>query len=180
MPILTATLGGGSSSPVLSFLESSSPSSRSHLSIFCPTSPSGFPKITQTLPVISRPFCLYSTKVSVSVSGSPQAETESNEQGQGASNGPVQDFLPSSSSNETLRQARRSADWKAAKAYYERGAIYEGRIEGYNGGGLLVRFYSLMGFLPFPQLGPSHSCKEPNKTIREVAEDLVGAVIPLK
>ncbi|XP_031402813.1 uncharacterized protein LOC116212375 isoform X3 [Punica granatum] len=37
-----------------------------------------------------------------------------------------------------------------------------------------------MGFLPFPQLGPSHSCKEPNKTIREVAEDLVGAVIPLK
>ncbi|KAL5717619.1 hypothetical protein ACHQM5_010600 [Ranunculus cassubicifolius] len=31
-----------------------------------------------------------------------------------------------------------SADWKAARAYKESGAIYEGRIEGSNNGGLLV------------------------------------------
>jgi ribosomal protein S1 len=46
-----------------------------------------------------------------------------------------------------------------ARTYNGSGFIYEGRIEGYNGGGLLVRFYSLVGFLPFSQLSPSHSCK---------------------
>ncbi|XP_027119278.1 uncharacterized protein [Coffea arabica] len=62
-------------------------------------------------------------------------------------------------SPEDVRQDRRSADWKAARTYNERGLIFEGRVEGFNGGGLLIRFYSLVGFLPFPQLGPSHSCK---------------------
>ncbi|KAJ6319620.1 hypothetical protein OIU78_015100 [Salix suchowensis] len=38
-----------------------------------------------------------------------------------------------------------------------------GRVEGFNGGGLIVRFYSLVGFLPFPLLSPSHSCKDPQK-----------------
>uniref|UniRef100_A0A2P2K7G2 30S ribosomal protein S1 n=1 Tax=Rhizophora mucronata TaxID=61149 RepID=A0A2P2K7G2_RHIMU len=37
--------------------------------------------------------------------------------------------------------------------------MYEVRVEGFNGGGLLVRFYSLLGFLPFPLMSPSHSCK---------------------
>ena len=32
-------------------------------------------------------------------------------------------------------------------------------MEGVNKGGLLVRFNSLIGFLPFPELGPSHACK---------------------
>ncbi|XP_027117054.1 uncharacterized protein [Coffea arabica] len=83
-------------------------------------------------------------------------------------------------SPEDVRQDRRSADWKAARTYNERGLIFEGRVEGFNGGGLLIRFYSLVGFLPFPQLGPSHSCKEPNKSIQEVARALTGSVIPVK
>ncbi|KAJ9701245.1 hypothetical protein PVL29_006548 [Vitis rotundifolia] len=81
---------------------------------------------------------------------------------------------------DAIRQARRSADWKAARAHLESGFIYEGRIEGFNGGGLLVRFYSLVGFLPFPQLSPSHSCKEPHKTIQEIAKGLVGSLISVK
>ncbi|KAK4743935.1 hypothetical protein SAY87_010247 [Trapa incisa] len=166
MPILTAAFGGGSSSPALTFLDSSSPSSsHCHCLIFSPT--------TLKFPVIGRPLCPQSAKVVVSVSGSLQTENSE----QGTSNGPIPD---PPSSLETLRLARRSADWRAARAYYERGVIYEGRIEGYNGGGLLVRFYSLMGFLPFPQLSPSHSYKEPNKNIREVAEGLIGALVPLK
>ncbi|KAK4794126.1 hypothetical protein SAY86_012120 [Trapa natans] len=166
MPILTAAFGGGSSSPALTFLDSSSPSSsHCHCLIFSPT--------TLKFPVIGRPLCPQSAKVAVSVSGSLQTENSE----QGTSNGPIPD---PPSSLETLRLARRSADWRAARAYYERGVIYEGRIEGYNGGGLLVRFYSLMGFLPFPQLSPSHSYKEPNKNIREVAEGLIGALVPLK
>ncbi|KAH9622028.1 hypothetical protein KSS87_009063 [Heliosperma pusillum] len=76
--------------------------------------------------------------------------------------------------------SRRPADWEAAKKYKETGSIYEGRVEGFNNGGLLVRFYSLVGFLPFPQLGPSYSCKEPNKTIQEIARGLVGSTLHMK
>ncbi|WOH13450.1 hypothetical protein DCAR_0832960 [Daucus carota subsp. sativus] len=75
---------------------------------------------------------------------------------------------------------RGSADWKAAKTYIEKGLIYQGRIENFNGGGLLVRFQSLLGFLPFPQLSPSHSCKEPNKSIQEIAKALTGSLISVK
>ncbi|XP_041025226.1 30S ribosomal protein S1 homolog B isoform X1 [Juglans microcarpa x Juglans regia] len=85
-----------------------------------------------------------------------------------------------SASPDAVRQARVSADWKAARSYHESGFIYEGRIEGYNGGGLLVRFFSLVGFLPFSQLSPSHSCKEPHKSIHEIAKGLNGSVISTK
>ncbi|XP_048226160.1 30S ribosomal protein S1 isoform X1 [Ricinus communis] len=83
-------------------------------------------------------------------------------------------------SPDAIRQTRRSADWKAARAYRDSGSIFEGRIEGFNGGGLLVRFYSLVGFLPFPQLSPSHSCKEPQISIHEIARGLNGSSISVK
>ncbi|KAL5849087.1 hypothetical protein ACOSQ4_007100 [Xanthoceras sorbifolium] len=86
----------------------------------------------------------------------------------------------SSSDASSIRQSRMSADWKAARAYKDSGFLYEGRIEGSNGGGLLVRFYSLVGFLPFSQLSPSHSCKEPQKSIHEVAKGLTGSLLSVK
>ncbi|XP_020526546.1 uncharacterized protein LOC18440065 isoform X2 [Amborella trichopoda] len=82
--------------------------------------------------------------------------------------------------SDALRQLRKSADWKAARAYKESGVIYEGRVEGVNTGGLLIRFYSLMGFLPFPQLSPSHSCKEPQRPIQEIAKGLIGSFLSAK
>ncbi|EPS61238.1 hypothetical protein M569_13562, partial [Genlisea aurea] len=82
--------------------------------------------------------------------------------------------------SDDLRQARRSADWKAAREYHEKGDLYEGRVEGFNGGGLLVKFYSLVGFLPFPQLSPLHSCKAPGKAIQDIAVSLVGSMISVK
>ncbi|CAN6447619.1 unnamed protein product [Victoria cruziana] len=81
---------------------------------------------------------------------------------------------------DSLRSIKRSADWKAARAYKDSGVIYEGRIEGFNSGGLLVRFYSLVGFLPYPQLSPSHSCKEPGKAIQETAKAMVGSIVSVK
>ncbi|CAI9259424.1 unnamed protein product [Lactuca saligna] len=82
--------------------------------------------------------------------------------------------------DDVVRQARRSADWKAARAHYDNGIVYQGRIEGSNGGGLLIRFYSLVGFLPYPQLSPSHYCKEPEKSIQEIAKTLTGTLISVK
>ncbi|XP_058093508.1 uncharacterized protein LOC131239694 isoform X2 [Magnolia sinica] len=79
-----------------------------------------------------------------------------------------------------VRLTRRSADWKLAGAYKDSGDIYEGRIEGFNGGGLLVRFHSLVGFLPYPLLCPDHSYKEPRRNIQEIAKDLIGSFISVK
>ncbi|XP_010927601.1 uncharacterized protein [Elaeis guineensis] len=86
----------------------------------------------------------------------------------------------SKTADEDARQARRSADWRAARAYKDSGIIFDGRIEGFNNGGLLIRFYSLLGFLPYPLLSPSHSCKDPPTTIQDIAKDLVGSSIPMK
>ncbi|XP_027342458.1 uncharacterized protein LOC113855153 [Abrus precatorius] len=72
------------------------------------------------------------------------------------------------------------ADWQAAKAYKDSGIIYNGIVEGFNGGGLIVRFYSLLGFLPFPLLSPLHSCKDPDKTIQEIAKGLLYSLISVK
>ncbi|KAM1036794.1 uncharacterized protein LOC126618896 [Malus sylvestris] len=91
--------------------------------------------------------------------------------------GLVQD---SAASAEALQDARRSADWKVAKAYSDSGLIYEGMVEGYNGGGLLIKFHSLVGFLPFPQLSPSHFCKERGKGLQEIAKGLPGSLISMK
>ncbi|GAY49006.1 hypothetical protein CUMW_115930 [Citrus unshiu] len=74
----------------------------------------------------------------------------------------------------------RQSQSRAARAYKESGFIYEGKIQGFNGGGLLVRFFSLVGFLPFPQMSPSHSCKEPQKSIHEIAKGLTGSIISVK
>ncbi|WOL17944.1 hypothetical protein Cni_G26737 [Canna indica] len=78
------------------------------------------------------------------------------------------------------RQLRRSADWRAARAYKDSGVLFDGKIQAFNNGGLLIRFYSLIGFLPFPLLSPSHSCKDPSRAIQDIAKDLVGSPISVK
>ncbi|KAG6468687.1 hypothetical protein ZIOFF_073380 [Zingiber officinale] len=78
------------------------------------------------------------------------------------------------------RQLRRSADWRAARAYKDSGVLFDGKIEAFNNGGLIIRFYSLTGFLPFPLLSPYHSCKDPSRAIQDVAKDLVGSTIYVK
>ncbi|OAY70516.1 30S ribosomal protein S1, chloroplastic [Ananas comosus] len=81
---------------------------------------------------------------------------------------------------DEARLDRRAADWRAARTYKESGVIFEGKVEGSNNGGLLLRFYSLLGFLPYPLLSPSHSCRDPLRTIQETAKDLVGSSIAVK
>ncbi|KAI3854107.1 hypothetical protein MKX03_008872 [Papaver bracteatum] len=119
-----------------------------------------------------RPF---SSTVKVSVSDG----TETIKDEEGISQTPKEESALNSI-EEDIRQTRRSDDWKAARAYKEKGSIYEGRVEGFNGGGLLVRFYTILGFLPYPLLSPSHACKEPRKSMQEIAKDLVGSLISVK
>ncbi|XP_038897871.1 30S ribosomal protein S1 homolog B [Benincasa hispida] len=151
MPIFAATLGSVFAHSFLSLLASTTDGASSTSFILPQKSPSKRPS---------------NFPARVSLSGKPD---------------PIAGVLDTSpSSPESLRRARRSADWKAAREYLDNGFIYEGRIEGSNAGGLLVRFYSLMGFLPFPQLSPSHSCKEPYKSIQDIAKSLIGSLISVK
>lgn len=53
---------------------------------------------------------------------------------------------------------QRSADWAKARSYKETGDIFEVEIEGFNSGGLLTKFSSLIGFLPYAQLNQAPFC----------------------
>ncbi|KAG8499893.1 hypothetical protein CXB51_006331 [Gossypium anomalum] len=177
MPVSTATLGS------VSFLSQLFNPDVSSLSCFL--------NHTKLSTLYSKPSLLkkpsssslYNLKVSAS-SASANPKTDNSQQAEAA----VTAILDNSVSTDEIKPAlapapapaRRSADWKAARAYLHSGFIYGGRVEGFNGGGLLVRFYSLVGFLPFPQLSPSHSCKEPNKTIHQIAKGLVGSILSVK
>ncbi|GMY32192.1 30S ribosomal protein S1 homolog B isoform X1 [Fagus crenata] len=174
MPIFSATLGSVSHLSFLSHLFTTTTDSS--------YTPPSFPSLINHSN-FSRHCHKYSIKKrnplhspKVSLSGTPK--TDNSEQTASANAASATEVLDDSP--EALRQARRSADWKTARDYKESGFIYKGRIEGSNGGGLLVRFHSLVGFLPFSQLSPSHSCKDPQKTIHEIAKGLTGSDISMK
>ncbi|KAK4258187.1 hypothetical protein QN277_007660 [Acacia crassicarpa] len=168
MPMFATTLGSFPSISSFSQLSASSSDVSVSPSISFPFSNQfNFTKYAHKLSVVRKRWC-YTAKVSVS--GDTQIDENPESQ--------VQD--EPSSSSDAARLARRSADWKAARTYKDSGFIYDGRIEYFNSGGLRIRFYSLVGFLPFPQLSPRHWCKEPHKSIQDIAKDLVGSLISVK
>eukprot|EP01018_Ginkgo_biloba_P006308 Gb_13624 [translate_table: standard] len=83
-------------------------------------------------------------------------------------------------SKEAAKLLRRVADWKKAETYKESGEIYEGKVDGSNSGGLLVRFHSLQGFLPYSQMSSSRVLKDGSKMMSEAAKYLIGTTISLK
>lgn len=48
----------------------------------------------------------------------------------------------------SINQAQEEIDWREAEEYLENKEVYDGRIGGYNKGGLIVRFGQLRGFVP--------------------------------
>ena len=54
---------------------------------------------------------------------------------------------------------QKASDWKKAEKVMESGSIHRGRVDACNSGGLLVRFGSLQGFLPFSQMDISRTPK---------------------
>ncbi|KAL5542820.1 hypothetical protein UlMin_010530 [Ulmus minor] len=170
MPTFSATpLALGSVSGHLSFLSQFLTSGDSSISNFSSVSSLFASNLSQKSTCRRKPLVCAASEVSKS--------TESSEQAGIVGNGVI---LEASASPDAIRLARRSADWKVAKAYNEGGFVFQGRIEGFNGGGLLVRFRSLVGFLPFPQLSPSHFCAEPRRSPQDIAKSLNGSLISVK
>ncbi|KAF3341703.1 hypothetical protein FCM35_KLT00341 [Carex littledalei] len=83
-------------------------------------------------------------------------------------------------SDEEDSQEQRSADWVKARSYKETGDIFEVEIEGFNSGGLLIKFNSLIGFLPYAQLNQAPFCTDIPKPIQQRAKDLVGSRVFVK
>lgn len=67
-----------------------------------------------------------------------------------------------------------SRDWRRAEVGFEKGTDYDLEATGFNRGGLLVRFYSLTGFVPASHLaGPSYLVSEARR--QEMLSARVGS-----
>ncbi len=67
-------------------------------------------------------------------------------------------------------------DWRRAEVGFEKGRDFELEVTGYNRGGLLVRFYSLTGFVPASHLvGPSYLVNETRR--QEMLSARVGTTL---
>jgi len=54
----------------------------------------------------------------------------------------------------SIHRALEEQDWQMAEEYTQNKGVYEGRVAGYNKGGLIVRFGRLRGFIPASQISP--------------------------
>src|SRR5258706_1299024 len=52
----------------------------------------------------------------------------------------------------SLSRAVEEQDWQRAEALHESGEVYNGKVDGYNKGGLIVRFGRVRGFVPESQV----------------------------
>ncbi|KAJ6873731.1 30S ribosomal protein S1 isoform X1 [Populus alba x Populus x berolinensis] len=177
MPIFSVTQGSLTLAGLSAFLSQHHHHQQQQQQIFATTDHAS-PFFTITSPLFIPPLRTRRSTNNITAKFSVSANAKAENSSETATTTATDEVLEPSP--DALRQARRSADWKAVKAYYDGGNILQGRVEGFNGGGLIVRFYSLVGFLPFPLLSPSHSCKDPQKTIHEIAKDLTGLLISVK
>eukprot|EP00246_Nothoceros_aenigmaticus_P018044 TRINITY_DN9292_c0_g1_i2.p1 TRINITY_DN9292_c0_g1~~TRINITY_DN9292_c0_g1_i2.p1 ORF type:complete len:363 (+),score=74.33 TRINITY_DN9292_c0_g1_i2:205-1293(+) len=75
---------------------------------------------------------------------------------------------------------RRAADWGKAENLRTAGSIHEGKVEACSSGGLIVRYMSLLGFLPMSQLDPSRFLADKSKKVFDIAKSMVGQNVKVK
>ena len=79
----------------------------------------------------------------------------------------------------SLNLARQAMDWDRAQALMDSEEVYEGKISGYNKGGLLVPFGRLQGFVPASQIANLNSRVEGGSHLERLAQ-MVDKALPLK
>nr|MBC7244330.1 S1 RNA-binding domain-containing protein [Chloroflexota bacterium] len=76
-------------------------------------------------------------------------------------------------------RARQEQDWLDAQRLYETGEIWEGKVKGYNRGGLIVPYGKIRGFVPASQItGISRNMNTAN--LQERLAKMVGQSLHLK
>jgi small subunit ribosomal protein S1 len=80
----------------------------------------------------------------------------------------------------SISRALEESDWRDAEEYFHSKAIYEGRVSGYNKGGLIVRFGRLRGFVPASQISPERRVRASGESPEERWGNMVGEMIVVK
>lgn len=80
----------------------------------------------------------------------------------------------------SINQAQEEIDWREAQDYLESKSVYDGRIGGYNRGGLIVRFGQLRGFVPQSQIADTRLRLMKGDTPEERYGGLVNEEISVK
>lgn len=80
----------------------------------------------------------------------------------------------------SINRALEESDWRSAEEYAANKEIYEGKIAGYNKGGLIVRFGRLRGFLPHSQVADDRRARMSGETPEERYGGMINETINVK
>jgi small subunit ribosomal protein S1 len=80
----------------------------------------------------------------------------------------------------SFNRALEEQDWRMAQEHVKSKQVYEGRISGYNKGGLIVRFGRVRGFVPQSQIGPDRRREMQGETPEERWGAMVNEPIAVK
>ncbi len=79
----------------------------------------------------------------------------------------------------SINMARKHQDWLRAQALFESGELFQGKVIGYNKGGVFVSFGELKGFVPASQLLDIPKGLPHNERMKRLSK-LIGKELPLK
>ncbi|MDQ7026811.1 MAG: S1 RNA-binding domain-containing protein [Anaerolineae bacterium] len=80
----------------------------------------------------------------------------------------------------SINHAQEELDWRSAEEYLKSKEVYDGKIGGYNKGGLIVRFGRLRGFVPQSQISDKRQLDIQGETPEERYGGLVNNQISVK
>lgn len=80
----------------------------------------------------------------------------------------------------SINHAKEELDWRTAQEYFESKEVYDGKISGYNKGGLIVRFGRVRGFVPQSQISDKRMLDIEGETPEERFSGLVNQQISVK
>lgn len=80
----------------------------------------------------------------------------------------------------SIHHAQEELDWRKAEEYIESKDVYDGKIGGYNKGGLIVRFGRLRGFVPQSQISDKRMLDIDGETPEERFSGMVNKQISVK
>lgn len=80
----------------------------------------------------------------------------------------------------SISRALEESDWRTAEEYLENRKVYNGKVAGYNKGGLIVRFGRLRGFVPASQISPERRDRAAGDSPEERWGSMLGDGIDVK
>jgi small subunit ribosomal protein S1 len=80
----------------------------------------------------------------------------------------------------SLNRALEEQDWRHAEELYQSGEVYSGKVDGYNKGGLIVRFGRVRGFVPESQVSRDRRRRAEGNDPQEKWGEMRGEDITVK